>query len=234
MKKQQRDKRIARAQSGTARASLLGLSDGLTTNVALILGIAGSGAASSFVRIAGFASLIAGACSMAVGEYISTRGQVELLESVLEIEREEFKDDPGEARKSISLLLENDGLSTATAEDAATEIMKNRTKALAMYTREKFKLNEEELGAAWGSAVSSFFTFSCGAAVPLIPWFFVGGISAVYASLGLSALAALAIGGYLGYTTNGRWVRAGVRQLFVLVLAAGATFIIGRIFHAST
>ncbi len=102
MKQEERDKKITRAQSGTARASLLGLSDGLVTNVALILGVAGTGVDASVVRIAGIASLIAGACSMAVGEYISMRGQVELLSSVLEIEREEFRDDPERARQSIA------------------------------------------------------------------------------------------------------------------------------------
>lgn len=231
MKQAERDKKIARAQSGTARASLLGLSDGLTTNVALILGVAGSGVGPSVVRIAGIASLIAGACSMAVGEYISMRGQVELLTSVLEIEREEFRTDPDSAKQAMADILQKDGMSEATALKAATEVMTDRSNALMVYIRQRFGLNEDELGAAWGSAFSSFITFSAGAIVPLLPWFFLQGAAAITTSLVLASIAALGVGGYLGYTTNGQWPKAALRQLLVLVLAAGATYLIGMLFH---
>jgi VIT1/CCC1 family predicted Fe2+/Mn2+ transporter len=231
MKQEERDKKITRAQSGTARASLLGLSDGLVTNVALILGVAGTGVDASVVRIAGIASLIAGACSMAVGEYISMRGQVELLSSVLELEREEFSDDPEKAKNSIAELMRADGMSQDTAAKAAAEVMKDRKLALMVYIRQRFGLNQDELGAAWGSAISSFVTFSAGAVVPLLPWFWLHGATAIAPSLGLASAAALAIGGYLGYSTNGKWAKSALRQLFVLVLAAGVTYLIGLLFH---
>jgi len=226
-------RKIETAQSGTARAALLGISDGLVTNVSLILGVAAAGADAGLVRVAGIASLIAGACSMAVGEYISMRGQVELLESVLEIEREELRSNPKTAHESLEKVLIDDGVSKETAHTASVEIGKNPEKAMAVYARGKLGINPSELGAAWGAAWSSFITFSIGAFVPLIPWFGLKGASAVYASLGLSALAALGIGSYLGYMTSGRLLWPALRQLLVLILAAAATFLIGHFFHTS-
>lgn len=226
-------KKIQRAQSGTARAALLGVSDGLVTNVSLILGVAGAGAQPSLVRLAGIASLIAGACSMAVGEYISMRGQIELLSSVLELEREELQRHPRAAHEALEQVLVADGVTHDTAHTAASEIARDPHKAMAMYARGQLGVNPSELGSAWGSALSSFITFSVGAFVPLLPWFGLGGNPAIYTSLGLAVLAAVAIGGYLGYTTNGRWVWAALRQLLVLILAAATTFLIGKLFHTS-
>jgi VIT1/CCC1 family predicted Fe2+/Mn2+ transporter len=227
------DKRLERAQSGTARAALLGVSDGLVTNVSLILGVAGAGAGSNVVRLAGIASLIAGACSMAVGEYISMRGQVELLTSVLDVEREELRNDPNGAHKELESIFVKDGVAQATAHTAATDIMKDPDKAMALYARGKLGVNPDELGSANASAVSSFIMFSLGAFVPLVPWFIATGVAATVVSVSLSMITALAIGGYLGYTTNGRMVRSALRQLIVLVAAAGVTFIIGHLFHAN-
>lgn len=228
----EQDKKVAQAQSGTARASLLGLSDGLITNVSLILGVAGAGVAADVVRLAGIASLIAGACSMAVGEYVSMRGQVELLTSVLERERKDLHDDPIRSREALVEMLVEDGISEATSKRAADELAHHTEKAISMYTRHRFGINPDELGSAWGSAGSSFITFSAGAVVPLIPWFFLTGMTAVWTSLILAAVFAFGIGTYLGSTTNNRWLRAGLRQLLVLVLAATATYFIGRLFHA--
>lgn len=226
-------KKIEQAQNGTARAALLGVSDGLVTNVSLILGVAGAGAAPGVVQLAGIASLIAGAFSMAVGEYISMRGQVELLTGVLEAEREELHSDPENAKAVLQEIMEADGMSAATARAASEEISRDPEKAMAVYARGKLGINQDELGSAWGSAISSFVMFSLGALVPLLPWFIFSGATATLTSLGLSALAALGIGAYLGYATNGRPAHAALRQLFVLVLAAGATYLIGRLFHTT-
>jgi vacuolar iron transporter family protein len=193
-------KKLEQAQSGTARAALLGVSDGLVTNVSLILGVAAAGVSADLVLVAGIASLIAGACSMAVGEYISMRGQAELLESILDTERRELGTDPVKANATL---------------------------------RSKLGINPDELGSAWRSAISSFVMFSLGAVIPLVPWFFAGGNPAIWVSVGLSAASALGIGAYLGVATNGRWIWAASRQLFVLVLAAGITYMIGRLFNTS-
>lgn len=226
-------KKIERAQSGTARAALLGISDGLVTNVSLILGVAAAGADPQIVRVAGFASLLAGAFSMAVGEYISMRGQVELLSSVLQTEREQLRSDPHAAHEALEQVLVNDGVSKDTAHTASLEIGRDPEKAMAVYARGNLGINPQELGSAWGSAVSSLFTFAIGAVVPLLPWFVTAGSNATVASLGLALVAAFAIGAYLGFSTNGRWARAGLRQVVILILAAGATYLIGRLFHAS-
>lgn len=226
-------KKLEQAQSGTARAALLGVSDGLVTNVSLILGVAAAGAPTNVVRIAGTASLVAGAFSMAVGEYISMRGQSELLESVLETEREQLHSDPETAHEALESLLVSDGVLPHTAHNAAREIGRDPEKATAMYARGKLGINPSELGAAWGSAASSLVMFSLGAVIPLVPWFASGGNSAIIISLCLSVVAALGIGGYLGYNTNGRIVHAALRQLLVLILGAGATYLIGLLFHTT-
>jgi VIT1/CCC1 family predicted Fe2+/Mn2+ transporter len=235
-KKQPQTKRanarvIEQAKSGTARAALLGVSDGLVTNVSFILGVAGAGVGPQFVRVAGLASLIAGAGSMAVGEYISMRGQVELLESVLSGEEVQLKENPKEAKAALKEVLIEDGMSETTATAGSNEVAANSAKAMAMYARGKLGINPDELGSAWGAAGSSLVMFSLGAFVPLVPWFFGGGVTAILTSLGLSIITALGIGAYLGYTTGGHMLRPALRQLFVLVLAAGVTYGIGRLFH---
>jgi vacuolar iron transporter family protein len=226
-------RKLEQAQSGTARAALLGISDGLVTNVSLILGVAGAGAGPDIVRLAGIASLIAGAISMAVGEYISMRGQVELLESILEAERKELHSHPDNVHQELSNILEGDGLNPSTAQTAALEIAQDSEKAMAVYARGKLGINPDELGAAWGAAGSSFVMFALGAVVPLAPWFFGSGTPAIVTSLGLSAVFALGIGAFLGLNTSGRWLRSALRQLLVLVIAAGATYLVGRLFGVS-
>ena len=229
-----KSKKLETAQSGTARAALLGISDGLVTNVSLILGVAASGVDPSFVRIAGIASLIAGAFSMAVGEYISMQGQVELLTSILDEERAELHSHPDNVHRQLTSILVGDGVTKGTAHNAAVEIARDSDKAMSMYARGRLGINPNELGSAWGSAFSSFGMFAAGAAIPLIPWFFATDTTTSLFTLiarGLSVVAALGIGAYLGLNTNGRWLRSALRQLLVLILAAGATYLVGVLFH---
>jgi vacuolar iron transporter family protein len=161
------------------------------------------------------------------------RGQVEMLTSVLESEHREVHRDPAAAQAALRDTMVEDGMTPRTAAAAAAEVSRDPEKALAVYVRHKLGINPEELGSARGSAISSFIMFSVGALVPLLPWFFWGGAAAIVTSLLLSVLSALVIGGYLGYTTNGRWLRSALRQLIVLVFAAAATFLIGRLFHTT-
>jgi VIT1/CCC1 family predicted Fe2+/Mn2+ transporter len=228
-----RKAKIEQAQSGTARAALLGISDGLVTNVSLILGVAGAGAGEHVVRVAGIASLIAGACSMAVGEYISMRGQSELLSGVLAEEQRELREEPERARRDLQEVMEADGMDGATAKTASTEVMRDPIKAMAMYSRGKLGINPEELGSPWAAAGSSFVMFGLGALIPLFVWFFVHGLTAIIASLALSVVAALAIGAYLGYISGGRMLWTATRQLLLLIVAAGVTYLVGVIFHTS-
>ena len=222
---------LEQAKSGTARAALLGVSDGLVTNVSLILGVAGAGATPQIVRLAGVASLIAGAFSTAVGEYISMKGQVELLENILRVEHDELQEHPDEARKALREVLIADGMTEPTATTGSVEVAAHPEKAMAMYARGKLGINPEELGSVWGAAGSSLIMFSAGALVPLLPWFFTGGFTALVVSVILSAFGALAIGAYLGYTTGAPLLRPALRQLIVLILAASATYLVGLLFH---
>jgi len=222
--------RAAEVQRGTARAAVLGVSDGLVTNVSLILGVAAAEASPAVVRLAGLASLVAGACSMAVGEYVSMRAQVELLEGVLLDEARRLRDNPKVARAELEQVIARAGVSRRTARQAARELARNPAHALATYAR-SIGLNPDELGSPWAAALSSLLTFAGGALVPLVPWFFAGGLRAQLASLMLAGAASLGIGAMLARLGGRSWPWPALRQLLVIGLAAGATVLVGRLFH---
>ena len=225
-------RRARQVQSGAARAAVLGVSDGLVTNVSLILGVAGAQSFSKVVLLAGLASLVAGACSMAVGEYVSIAAQVELLQNLLADFREQMQKAPEEAREEIETFFSKGGVLQATAHNASKQISLIPDQALAVYAR-SLGLDPEELGSPWRSAVSSLFTFAGGALVPLLPWFFASGTNAAVLSLGLGAGAALAVGGVLGYLGGRNILWSAARQLLVLCLAAAATWGAGKLFNVT-
>jgi VIT1/CCC1 family predicted Fe2+/Mn2+ transporter len=225
-------RRAKQVQSGAARAAVLGVSDGLVTNVSLILGVAGAQASSRVVLLAGLASLVAGAFSMAVGEYVSIAAQVELLQSLLADFREQMQKAPENAREEIEAFFQRGGVLQATAHNASKQITLIPDRALAVYAR-SLGLDPEELGSPWRSAVSSLFTFAGGALVPLAPWFFTSGRYAAALSLGLGAGAAIAVGGVLGYLGGRNIAWSALRQLLVLCLAAAATWGAGKLFNVS-
>jgi VIT1/CCC1 family predicted Fe2+/Mn2+ transporter len=222
--------RAAGVQRGTARAAVLGVSDGLVTNVSLILGVAAADASPAVVRLAGLASLVAGACSMAVGEYVSMRAQVELLEGVLMEEARRLQDNPEGARAELEQVIVRAGVSRRTARQAARELARNPAHALATYAR-SIGLNPDELGSPWAAALSSLLTFAGGALVPLLPWFFRGGLRAQLTSLVLAGAASLGIGVILARLGGRAWPWPAFRQVLVIALAAGATVLVGRLFH---
>jgi VIT1/CCC1 family predicted Fe2+/Mn2+ transporter len=226
----ERRQRAAEVQSGEARAAVLGVNDGLVTNTSLILGVAGAAAAPDVVQLAGVASLIAGAGSMAIGEWVSMRAQVELLERLLAEERTAIAADPERERTILQNALERAGFDEAACARAADGLFRDPERALRVYSRAVLGVNPDELGSPWRSAISSLIAFSVGAVVPLAPWFFAAGNAAIAASLALAAAAALVIGGLLGRLTGGRWVRGALRQLAFVVAAAGVTFLVGRLF----
>jgi VIT1/CCC1 family predicted Fe2+/Mn2+ transporter len=222
-------KRAAEVQRGTARAAVLGVSDGLVTNVSLILGVSAADASTGFVRLAGLASLAAGACSMAVGEYVSMRAQVELLERLLVEERAKLQQNPCSVQLELQEFIERAGVSHRTAREAARQLARDPHNALGTYAR-SIGLNPEELGSPWAAAASSFVTFALGAFVPLVPWLVSQSWTARGWSVGLTAFAAIAIGAFLGRLSGRSPVRAGLRQLLVVVIAAAATVGVGRLF----
>jgi VIT1/CCC1 family predicted Fe2+/Mn2+ transporter len=222
--------RAVEVQRGTARAAVLGVSDGLVTNVSLILGVAAAEASPAVVRLAGLASLVAGACSMAVGEYVSMRAQVELLEGLLMEEATRLRDNPELARAELEQFIVRAGVSRRTARQASRELARDPAHALSTYAR-SMGLNPDELGSPWAAAFSSLLTFAGGALVPLVPWFFASGRTAQLASLLLAGAASLGIGAILARLSGRRWPWPAFRQLLVIGIAAGATVLVGRLFH---
>lgn len=216
-------------QGGVARASVFGASDGLVSNVSLILGVAGANPGPSYVRLAGIAGLVAGAVSMAAGEYISMRAQKELFERELEVERRALAQHPEEERAELAQIYRSRGVDGDTAERMASEMMADPDRALEAHARDELGIDPEALGSPIGAAAGSFAAFTAGAVVPLVPWFFAEGSGAVVASLVLTALAAAAIGAALGgFTGKPKWYSAG-RQVLVAGVAAAITYAIGSL-----
>lgn len=221
-------------QGGTARAAIFGINDGLVSNVSLILGMAGAAAGAGVVRLAGLAGLLAGAFSMAAGEYVSMKAQEELLARELKRERQELKDHPHRETKELALLYQRRGVSEATSWKVAEALMADSETALEVHAREELGIDPDELGSAVGAAVSSFFAFSAGAVVPLLPWFFVTGTFAVVLSVVLGVLAAAAVGGALASFTDRPVLRSIGRQVGVASLAAAVTYLVGSLIGVGT
>src|SRR5262245_22395466 len=230
----ERRQRAVQVQSGAARAAVLGINDGLVTNTALILGVVGATDAAGLVRLAGLASLVAGACSMAAGEYVSMRAQVELLQRLVEEERQAMAQDPARERAVIRGTLERSGFTPAIAERVSQDLAKDPERALGVYSRAVLGVNPDELGSPSTSALSSMVAFATGALIPLLPWFIAPRATAIAASLALSGLAAIGVGGTLGYLSNGRVVASALRQLLIVALASAVTFVIGELLSASS
>jgi VIT1/CCC1 family predicted Fe2+/Mn2+ transporter len=221
-------------QGGAARAAVFGVSDGLLTNVSLILGVAGAGPTSGFVRLAGIAGLVAGAISMAAGEYISVTAHAELISRELAVEREELRRNPEFERRELVAVYTGRGVPKATAEQFVEALMRDPEVALQVHSREELGVDPARTGSPLKAAVSSFFSFAVGAVIPLIPWFVAAGWGTVLASIVLSAVAALGIGTAIGYFSERSIARAAVRQLLITAVAAAVTFGVGRLVGVST
>jgi VIT1/CCC1 family predicted Fe2+/Mn2+ transporter len=224
--------RAREVQSGATRAAVLGMSDGLVTNVSLILGVAGAQPGGRFVLLAGLASLVAGAASMAVGEYVSMAAQVELLQRLLTDYRQHLKTAPEQAREELEEFIQRGGVRQATAHNASHQIAMVPDRALAVYAR-SLGLDPEELGSPTRAAITSLLTFALGAVVPLVPWFFSSGTHAALFSIVLGGTAAIALGAVLGYLGGRNILWSAARQLFVLVIAAAATWGAGKLFNVT-
>ncbi len=221
---------------GTLRASIFGISDGLVSNTSLIMGFAGAQTEGKFVLLAGVAGLLAGAFSMAAGEYVSMRAQRELFERQIELEKSELESAPEEEQRELALIYRAKGLSPEEAEVAAARIMENPEVALETLVREELGLDPSELGSPWGASIGSFLAFAVGALVPVIPFFFGASAGApfVVASAALSGLALFGVGAALSLFTGRGVLLSGGRQLALGAVAAALTFGIGRIIGVST
>ena len=212
---------------GGYRAAVFGVSDGLVSNVAIILGVAGANSGQELVRIAGLAGLIAGAVSMAAGEYISMQAQRELLERELEMERREHVRNPEHEVEELAEIYESRGVTPDMAREMASNIMEDPEKALEVHAREEMGIDPNELGNPVFAAASSFVAFAIGAVLPLLPWFFTGGNGAIVGSILLGVGGAILVGGALALATNRSIVRGSLRQLVIAAAAAAITFGIG-------
>ena len=221
---------------GTLRATVFGVSDGLVSNSALVMGFAGAQTDGEFVLLAGVAGLLAGAFSMGSGEYVSMRAQRELFERQIELEREELASAPEEEKKELILIYRAKGLTKEQAESTAVRLMENPQVALETLVREELGLDPASLGSPWGAAIGSFLSFGVGAIVPVIPFFIGADASApfVIASGALSAVALFAVGASLSLFTGRSALVSGGRQVALGAVAAALTFVIGRIVGVST
>ncbi|MEO0492506.1 MAG: VIT1/CCC1 transporter family protein [Actinomycetota bacterium] len=214
-------------QGGNARAAVFGVSDGLVSNVALILGIAGASTDGSLVRLAGVSGLLAGAISMAAGEWVSVRAQNELIERELEIERRSLAENPEAETRELAAIYRNRGLDPEQAAQVAEGVMADPEVALDVHAREELGVDPQGAGSPVQVALSSFIAFAIGAIVPLLPWFFADGADATIASVVLGTIAAAVVGWLVGTLTERSRVRTAMRQVLVAVFACGATYIIG-------
>src|SRR4051812_20346303 len=187
---------------GSARAAVFGVSDGLVSNVGLILGVAGADPAPSVVRLAGLAGLIAGAISMAAGEYNSMRVQSELMERELDMEREALERFPHVETVELTQIYQSKGVEADQARALAEAMMSDPDRALEAHVREELGISPNNLGSPMAAAVSSFVAFCTGAIVPLAPWFFIGHGAAIVTSLVLAVIAAVAVGVATGRFTE--------------------------------
>ena len=216
-------------QGGTARAAVFGISDGLVSNVSLILGVAGAGTGQGGVRLAGLAGLVSGAVSMAAGEYVSMKAQTELLERELDKERREIAERPEGERRELAAIYRSRGVDEQSADQLAAAMMTDPDLALETHAREELGIDPTSLGSARGAAVASFFAFGFGAVLPLVPWFFTSGSKGKLVSVLIGMIAALAVGVALAQFTGRSPARSAARQLLIACVAAGVTFFVGSL-----
>jgi len=221
-------------QGGVARAAVFGASDGLVSNVSLILGVAGASPGAGFVRLAGLAGWIAGAISMAAGEYGSMKAQTELLEHELDLERIELHRNPVVETRELAELYESRGVEPGLARELATAMMRDPELALEAHAREELGIDPAALGSPVAAAGASFLSFSAGALLPLIPWLVGGGTAAVIGSIVLGLLGAALVGGLLARFTHGSYVRLMTRYTGIAIVAGGVTYLVGSLVGVST
>ena len=212
---------------GTVRAAVFGVSDGLVSNVALILGVAAAASERSNVLVAGVAGLLAGSASMAAGEYVSMKAQSELVERELEIERQSLEHQPAAETRELAAIYRKRGLDAERAMEMAEAIMVDPEVALEVHAREELGVDPDETGNPVAAAVSSFIAFSIGAVIPLLPWFFTEGNGAIIASAILGLITAAAVGVTLARFTERSAIRTAGRQVGWAVAACAVTWLIG-------
>jgi vacuolar iron transporter family protein len=224
-----------KASGGNAlRAAVLGANDGLVSNLSLVMGVAGAALSGQSILITGLAGLLAGAGSMALGEWLSVQSSRELYQRQIQIEKDELEATPEEEQAELALIYQSKGLPKAQAEELAKRIISNRESALDTLVREELGIDPDELGgSAWEAAITSFFLFAVGAIVPVSPFIFFSGMTAVVISIVISAIGLFAIGAAITLMTGRSVLYSGLRMVFFGLAAAGLTYGIGRLIGVS-
>src|SRR6266404_903258 len=216
------------------RAAVLGANDGLVSNLSLVMGVAGASAAGNTILLTGLAGLVAGACSMAMGEWLSVTSSRELNQQQIDIEADELKRMPEEEKEEMTLIYQAKGLSQEQARALADRLMANKETALDTLVREELGIDPAELGGSpWTAAASSFCLFAAGAIFPVAPFFWLHGTPALLASLALSGLALVLIGAGTSLFTGRGLVISAMRQLVIGFAAAGLTYGVGHLVGVS-
>jgi len=218
---------------GNLRAAVFGVNDGLISNASLIMGVAGATAENAVIVLTGIAGLVAGAFSMAAGEYVSVRSQREMYEYQIGLERDELAEYPQEEAHELALIYEARGIATDEAQRMAQTVITDPERALDTLAREELGLNPEDLGSPWSAAFSSFVSFASGSAIPLVPFFFGLGRASLAAAIALTAISLFAVGAMLSLFTGRNAMLSGLRMLAIGSAAGGVTFCIGKLVGVS-
>ena len=224
------EKRHRSVGGNALRAAVLGGNDGLVSNFSLVMGIAGATSGNEEVLLAGMAGLLAGALSMALGEWISVKSSQELYENQMALEMDELETNPEGEEKEIALIYMSKGIQEDQARSMAADIMKDKNMAHDILVKEELGINSEELkGSAMEAAVTSFLLFAVGAIIPVIPFFFMTGFQAIFISALVSALGLFIIGSAITLFTGRSIWFSGLRQVIFGLGAAGITYFIGSL-----
>lgn len=223
----QRHKRVS---GGNLRAAVFGVNDGLVSNASLILGVAGAGLAPELVITTGVAGLLAGALSMAAGEYVSVRSQREMYEYQIALEKDELAEYPEEEAEELALIYAARGMELARARELGQEMIANPEHALETLAREELGLNPRELGSPWGAALASFVSFATGAVLPLTPFLFgAAPARSLLVCAFVTGASLFAVGMAISLFTGRSAWRSGLRMVIIGGSAALVTHLIGRL-----
>ena len=222
-----------RTGGGNLRAAVFGVNDGLVSNASLIMGMAGAQAESRTLLLTGIAGLLAGAFSMAAGEYVSVRSQREVFEYQIGLEREELEEYPQAEAEELALIYAAKGFPRDDARRMADSLIADPERALDTLAREELGLNPDELGSPWGAAIASFVAFAGGAMIPLAPYLVGSGSGAFMTSIGLAGASLFGVGAILSFFTGRGAFASGLRMLAIGAAAGAATFAIGNLIGVS-
>jgi vacuolar iron transporter family protein len=215
---------------GSARAAVFGVSDGLVSNVSLILGFAGGGVDASIIRLAGLAGAIAGGISMAAGEWISVSAQNELIERELEVERREIALNTRAETAELAAMYRADGMAPNDAQRAARDVMRRPEVALTVHARAELGIDPSKLASPAKAAISSILAFLVGALLPVIPWLLgFSGAAATATSVVIGVVAAAFVGAGIGRLAARSIPRSALRQVLIVIGACSVTFVVGRL-----